>query len=248
MLADSYYCGYFLIAELQSRGVDVLFEQHGARHTDFRTGEKLGARDHVVTWSKPVARPAWMTPDEYAAYPCELTLRELKVGKKVLVTSFLNPREVCRRELGQLFLRRWNVELDLRNIKSTLGMERLTCRTPALCEKEIWVYALAYESDSYADGNGRRTGRCAAAAAELQAYGSSVGGVESKAISLNGSGGHGRLVPADRPHPSRESAWSEGTSARQDATQTLWTPADNASQSTREHQEIWASEETRGLN
>jgi hypothetical protein len=144
MLADSYYCGYFLIAELQARGVDVLFEQHGARHTDFRTGEKLGARDHVVRWSKPKVRPAWMTPAKYAAYPATLTLREVKVRKKVLVTSFLNPREVCKREIGKLFLRRWNVELDLRNIKSTLGMERLTCRTPALCEKEVWVYALAY--------------------------------------------------------------------------------------------------------
>jgi len=144
MLADSYYCGYFLIAELQARGVDVLFEQHGARHTDFRTGEKLGARDHVLQWSKPLARPEWMTPDEYAAYPPTLTLREVKVRKKVLVTSFLNPRQVCKREIGRLFLRRWNVELDLRNIKSTLGMERLTCKSPDMCEKEVWVYALAY--------------------------------------------------------------------------------------------------------
>jgi Transposase DDE domain len=144
MLADSYYCSFFLIAALQARGVDVLFEQHGARHTDFRTGEKLGARDHVVKWSKPVARPAWMTPEEYAAYPAELTLREVKVRKKVLVTSFLSPREVCKREIGQLFVRRWNVELDLRNIKSTLGMERLTCKTPDMCEKEVWVYGLAY--------------------------------------------------------------------------------------------------------
>ena len=38
MLADGYYCSYFLIADMQARGVDVLFEQHGARHTDFRTG------------------------------------------------------------------------------------------------------------------------------------------------------------------------------------------------------------------
>ena len=144
MLADSYYCSYFLIAELQSRGVDVLFEQHGARHTDFRCGEKLGARDHVVHWSKPVARPEWMTREQHAAYPPTLTLREVKVRKKVLVSSFLNPREVCKREIGKLFLRRWNVELDLRNIKSTLGMEHLTCRTPAMCEKEVWVYALAY--------------------------------------------------------------------------------------------------------
>ena len=85
-----------------------------------------------------------MTPEEYAAYPAELTLREVKVRNKILVTSFLNPREVCKREIGQLFLRRWNVELDLRNVKTTLGMERLTCRTPDMCEKEVWVYGLAY--------------------------------------------------------------------------------------------------------
>ena len=144
MLADSYYCSYFLIAALQARGVDVLFEQHGARHTDFRSGKKLGARDHVVTWSKPLAKPAWMTPQEYAAYPDELRLREVKVRKKVLVTSFLNPREVCKREIGQLFVRRWNVELDLRNMKTTLGMDRLTCKTPQMCEKELWIYVLAY--------------------------------------------------------------------------------------------------------
>jgi len=121
-----------------------VFEQHGARHTDFRTGERLGARDHVVRWGKPKLRPAWMTRQEYAAYPAELTLREVKVRKKVLVTSFLNPREVCKREIGQLFLRRWNVELDLRNMKSTLGMERLTCKTPDMCEKELGIYVLAY--------------------------------------------------------------------------------------------------------
>jgi hypothetical protein len=144
MLADSYYCSYFLIAALLARGVDVLFEQHGARNTDFRTGEKVGTRDHVVKWSKPAARPEWMTPEEHEGYPAELTLREVKVGKKVLVTSFLNPCEVCKRELGKLFLQRWNVELDLRNIKTTLGMERLSCKTPEMCEKELWVYMLAY--------------------------------------------------------------------------------------------------------
>ncbi len=41
--------------------VDVLFAQNGARITDFRRGELLGTRDHVVSWPKPVARPHWMS-------------------------------------------------------------------------------------------------------------------------------------------------------------------------------------------
>jgi len=144
MLADSYYCSYFLIADLLARGVDVVFEQHGARKTDFRTGEKLGTRDHVVQWRKPAVKPEWMTAEEYAGYPDALTLRETKVGKKVLVTSFLNPRKVCKQALSRLFLQRWHVEVDLRHIKTTLGMEALSCKTPTMCEKEVWVYMLAY--------------------------------------------------------------------------------------------------------
>lgn len=38
----------------------------------------------------------------------------------------------------------YNIELDLRNIKTTLGMEMLSCKTPAMAQKEIWVYLLAY--------------------------------------------------------------------------------------------------------
>ena len=82
----------FLDRRVAVRGVDVLFEQHSARHTDFRTGEKLGARDHVVQWSKPLAKPAWMTAQEYAAYPAELTLREVKVrrtGRRVAASAEL---------------------------------------------------------------------------------------------------------------------------------------------------------------
>jgi len=35
-------------------------------------------------------------------------------------------------------------QLDLRHIKTTLGMEQVRCRTPEMVEKELWVYLLAY--------------------------------------------------------------------------------------------------------
>lgn len=144
MLADALYCNYFLIARLQALGVDVLFEQHGSRTTDFRRGERLGTRDHIVRWEKPKARPQWMSRQEYARFPPELTVREIKAGGRVLVTTMLERCEVSKRELAKLYERRWNIELDFRNIKTTLGLEVLSCKTPQMSEKELWVYLLAY--------------------------------------------------------------------------------------------------------
>jgi hypothetical protein len=143
MLADAYYCSYFLIAQMLNRAVDVVFEQHGGRTTDFRRGEALGVRDHRVRWPKP-ARPEWMSEEEYLAYPDEITVREMKVGKKVLVSTFLNPRRHPKGALGDLYWQRWHVELDFRNLKTTLGMEQLRCKTPAMVTKELWVHLLAY--------------------------------------------------------------------------------------------------------
>jgi hypothetical protein len=144
MLADSYFCTYWLIADMQRRGVEVLFEQQGARITDFRRGQRLGARDHLVRWKRPQWRSDLMSREEYEAYPREITVREVKVDQKILVTTLVNPKSARKAELGELFWSRWNVELDLRNLKTTMGMEKLSCKSPQMCEKEMWVYLLAY--------------------------------------------------------------------------------------------------------
>ncbi|MCP5443706.1 MAG: IS4 family transposase [Chromatiaceae bacterium] len=143
VLADALYCSYWLIATLQADSIDVLFEQHGSRITDFRRGHRLGTRDHVVSWKKP-ARPDWMTPEEYAACPDELAVREFRVDGRVLVTTMRDPRKARKKELSDLYLQRWHVELDFRNIKTTLGMDVLRCMTPKMVEKELWVNLLAY--------------------------------------------------------------------------------------------------------
>ena len=143
MLADAFYCNYFLIATMMAAGVDVLFEQNGARHTDFRRGTSLGRRDHLVSWKKSKTKPEWMSAQQYADFPAELIVREVKVDGQVLVTT-LTDHKIRKGEIDQLYARRWNVELDLRNIKTTLGVEVLRCLTPQMVEKELWVHLLAY--------------------------------------------------------------------------------------------------------
>lgn len=145
LLGDAYYATYFLLCSLRERGVDAVFEQYGARRrsTDFRCGQRLGSRDHLIVLEKP-AKPGWMSRTDYERAPDTLTVRELRTGAKTLVTTLLCSKHTSKAALKDLYRNRWHVELDLRNIKTTLGMERLSCRTPEMAIKEIWVYLLAY--------------------------------------------------------------------------------------------------------
>lgn len=144
LLADALYCSYWMMAALQAAGVDAVFEQNGARNTDFRRGDQLGRRDHIMSWRKPPHVPAWMTREQYDACPDELKVREVESGGRVLVTTLFNPRQTPKAELAKLYRQRWQVELDFRNIKTTLGMDVLRCLTPAMIEKELWVNLLGY--------------------------------------------------------------------------------------------------------
>ncbi len=143
LVADCYYCSYFLIAMLSNMGVDVVMQAHANRKVDFRKGQRLGKRDHVVEWCKP-ARPDWMDKDVYKAMPAKLPIRETRVNGKVLVSTFLDPKETPRKELGDLYKLRWTVEINLKFIKEITGMDVLRCCSPEMVRKEIGVHLLAY--------------------------------------------------------------------------------------------------------
>lgn len=146
VLGDAFFATYFFIATLQARGIDILMEQQGARKrsTDFRCGQKLGERDHLIVINKPKIRPDWMSEAQYNAAPDALTVRELKAGGKLMVTTLICHKSHSKEALKSLYKSRWHVELDIRNIKDTMGMNVLSCKTPERAIKEIWVYLLAY--------------------------------------------------------------------------------------------------------
>jgi hypothetical protein len=152
VLADRYYCSYWMVALLQAQGVDVVFRQHQLRHTDFRRGRRLDRDDHLVTWSKP-RRPTWMDQATYEALPETLELREMRkqittpgcrVQQLVVVTTLCDPDAFAREEILDLYHARWHAEIDLRSIKTQMKMEILRCKTPQMVRKEIWAHLLAY--------------------------------------------------------------------------------------------------------
>ena len=152
VLGDRTFASFFGIAGLKDRGADGLFRMHQMRKFDFRRGRRLGVEDHVVIWTKP-ERPEWMDKEQYAHMPDQMTIRELRVkvdqpgfrvNELVLVTTMLDPIEYSKEEVADLFLKRWNIELDLRSIKDVMQMDVLRCQSPEMVEKEIWMHLLAY--------------------------------------------------------------------------------------------------------
>lgn len=152
LLADGYYCSYFMIALLRERGLDCVMRLHHRRKANFRRGRRLGQRDHVVSWMRP-PQPAWMEDEIYNSMPESMEMRELYVSidqpgfrtdSLVVVTTLTDAERYANDDLAELYHRRWLAELDIRSIKISLGMDVLRCKSPEMVRKEIWTCLLAY--------------------------------------------------------------------------------------------------------
>jgi Transposase DDE domain len=169
-LGDRGFCSYAHLALLGLKGVFGVFRIHQRKKVEFqeppdsdaaatRSGRlprwlyRLGARDHVVEWLKPQQAPEWMTASQYATLPERLVVRELRypVGQRgfrvrevTLVTTLLNAELYPLEALAELYRQRWQAELHLRDLKTTMNMDVLKCKTVEGVLKEIHVFALVY--------------------------------------------------------------------------------------------------------
>ena len=85
-----------------------------------------------------------MNESMYRQMPDTLTIHEIKINGKVITTTLLNPKEVTRKEIGELYTKRRLIEVYFRFIKTVLQMDILRCKTPDMVRKEIWVHLRAY--------------------------------------------------------------------------------------------------------
>jgi hypothetical protein len=171
-LGDRGFCSYTHLALLGLKGVFGVFRIHQTKKVEFpfeepsdggavapRSGRlprwlyRLGARDHVVAWLKPEQAPAWMTASQYATLPELLVVRELRypvgqpgfrVREVTLVTTLLDAELYPLEALAELYRQRWQAELHLRDLKTTMNMDVLKCKTVDGVLKEIHVFALVY--------------------------------------------------------------------------------------------------------
>jgi hypothetical protein len=149
VLADALFDNYFLICELRRRGIDVV-----VRAQYERVGSQVlqGRPDgEILLWRRP-NKPRGMTGRQYRQYPEVLLMRQVTVDARdkenraerfKVITTILDAA-IDGGQIGDLYERRWEGEVDIRSIKSVMHMDILRCKTPEMVRKEIWAHLLAY--------------------------------------------------------------------------------------------------------
>jgi hypothetical protein len=153
LLGDRAYGDYVTLAGLPRQSVDVVARLHQARKVDFRKAKRLGTNDGVFTWRKGCLQSTLLTPEQWAALPEQIQVRIVRftaacrgfrTQRITLVTTRLDVQRYPAAELVALYLRRWRIELCLRHVKTTLGLEQRRCQSPAMVRKELLAGLIAH--------------------------------------------------------------------------------------------------------
>ena len=156
-LGDKGFCSYYDLANLENRGVDSVITL--ARRLPVSTVDAhkvFDKNDLLVSWKKPCwnKRSAY-SRKQWEALPSVLRVRQIHVEVSVpgfrtesfyIITTLTDAQNYSADDLADLYLQRWNVELFFRDIKTTMGMDVLKCKTPEMVHKEIIMHFIAYNS------------------------------------------------------------------------------------------------------
>jgi hypothetical protein len=155
LLADRFFCTYRTLAELVQRGCDGIFRLNGSRAKtmDFRKGRRVSRYERLVTWQRTPRGVLRISRRQWRQLPKELTVRVIRFHTQVpgfrsqtilLATTLLDPAAYPLEDMVALYGDRWTVELRLREIKTTLKMDILRCKSVDAVRKEILMHLLAY--------------------------------------------------------------------------------------------------------
>ena len=149
LLADALFDDYFIACELRQRGIELVARAHYQR-VETQTVQSRPDGD-VIVWQRP-NKPHGMKGEQYRTYPKTLLMRQVSVDARdkdnrverfKVITTILDAA-IDGGQIGKLYERRWDGEVDIRSIKSAMKMDVLRCKTPEMVRKEIWTHLLAY--------------------------------------------------------------------------------------------------------
>ena len=153
VLGDRGFCSLCEFWVLLARGVDSVARLHQRRSKGTRRKKKLGKGDELVWWIRSGSCPPWLAKELWAQAPKELLVRHItfqltqpgfRTKEVTLATTLTDHKAWPASVLADLYRQRWRAELFLRDLKTTMGMELLRCKSPAMARKELTMHLIGY--------------------------------------------------------------------------------------------------------
>jgi hypothetical protein len=156
-LGDKGFCRYFDMAMLHDHAVDSVVTLARRKPVSPKHAIKKNSEtDLEITWPRPLwTNKSAYSHDDWTRLPMQLKLRQIYVTVAVpgfrtksfyIVTTLLDAEQYPAEKIADLYMQRWQVELFFRDIKTTIGMDQLRCKTPEAIMNEVIMYFIAYNS------------------------------------------------------------------------------------------------------
>jgi hypothetical protein len=148
VLADINFGVFSVAYAADQRGNATLLRLQATRAKRMLGGKPLqDGIDQRVQW-----RPSREERKQHPQLPVDacvvgrIIVRQVQPGNggQPFLLALFTTHEEPAEALVDLYGKRWNIEVDLRTLKSTLQLEQLTCTSPEMVAKEIVMGMLAY--------------------------------------------------------------------------------------------------------
>ena len=146
LLADDLYSSYGHLSYSLSK--DVYIIARGKHDRKEKVLQQFKDNDVIVQW-KGQQIPQWFLEDDQL--PKTLSVRRISYKDPenpdkmaYLYTTLLDAEKYKSEDILALYLKRWDIEIGLREIKDVLEMEYLRGKTVNMVMKEVYTYLILY--------------------------------------------------------------------------------------------------------
>lgn len=143
LLLDDLYNCFEIIAKCKRKGIDLVFP--AKREKVYDPVEKITEGDFIIRKKTPESRSKWLKENEKAG---DILLRRIECkspdGKDYLIYTTVLDKTISKDEFQLLYLTRWDIEIDIREIKTVMDINILRSKTPDMALKELIVALATY--------------------------------------------------------------------------------------------------------
>jgi hypothetical protein len=158
LLGDNLYCSYGILSLAKKRNIHILMQKKRQGIKEIQK-DKIDENESIVIWEKSIRKnPKWYSNEDILEE--SLILRKIEfinpadpTKKVALYSTLFDRKKYPTIDIIMLFSKRWEIEINFRQIKSILFLDYLRSKSVSMVKKEIYAHIILYNIIRYIISN-----------------------------------------------------------------------------------------------